>query len=411
MAVRQNSLIGLENRYNLEPFSLDHRYDMCVKVCVGLAYLLVKRVILAVMKDGLRPVAIEARGLVKVFQTARRATGLLGTLRSLVAPEMVTKAAVTDVSFSVAQGELLALLGPNGAGKSTTIKMLTGIITPTAGEAIVAGVVPYRERERNARNIGAVFGQRTQLWWDLPARESFRILRDIYGVGRTEHEARLREFDSLLELSSFWDTRVRHLSLGQRVRCDLAAALLHDPQVVFLDEPTIGMDVVVKEQVRALLRHQVEQRGRAVLLTTHDMTEVERLAERVVLINHGRIMMDGTLTEIRGRFGKGWRVHATIRGQRDTVAEPWPPGLVVTGRDRTALVFSPAPLGRRADSPGDGGMNGGPAAVTLHQALKLIIERYEVTDIRVEESDLEEVMRTAYAREHEPQRLGGELAT
>jgi ABC-2 type transport system ATP-binding protein len=319
--------------------------------------------------------AIEAHGLVKVFRTARRKTGLLGTLRSLIAPEMVETTAVAGVSFSVAPGELLALLGPNGAGKSTTIKMLTGVVVPTSGEARVAGVAPYRERERNARTIGAVFGQRTQLWWDLPARESFRILRDIYGVSASEHAARLRELDGLLELSSFWDTRVRHLSLGQRVRCDLAAALLHDPRVVFLDEPTIGMDVVVKEQVRTLLRHEVEQRGRTVLLTTHDMTEVERLAERVVLINHGRIVMDGTLNEIRARFGDGWRVHATIQGP----PEPCPPGLAVMGRDGVAVVFGPA------DS-----------TVTAHQALKLIIERYEVTDVRVAESDLEDVMRAAY---------------
>jgi ABC-2 type transport system ATP-binding protein len=330
--------------------------------------------------------AIEARSLAKVFRTARRRAGVLGVVRSLVAPEMVATTAVAEVSFDVAPGELLALLGPNGAGKSTTIKMLTGIIVPTSGEVRVAGVVPYREREKNARNVGAVFGQRTQLWWDLPARESFRILRDIYDVGPAEHAARLRELDALLELSSFWDTRVRHLSLGQRVRCDLAAALLHDPRVVFLDEPTIGMDVVVKEQVRRLLRHEVEQRGRAVLLTTHDMTEVERLAERVVLINHGRIVMDGTLTEIRARFGEGWRVHATIQGP----AEPCPPGLAVLSRDGATVVFGPGAEKPVAEKP----VAENP--VTVPQALKLIIERYEVADVRVAESDLEDVMRAAY---------------
>jgi viologen exporter family transport system ATP-binding protein len=354
-----------------------------------------------------RAVAIEARGLVKVFTTARRASGLLGTLRSLAAPEMVSKTAVAGVSFSVAEGELLALLGPNGAGKSTTIKMLTGIITPTAGEAVVAGVVPYRERERNARNIGAVFGQRTQLWWDLPARESFQILRDIYGVAHAEHQARLREFDGLLELSSFWDTRVRHLSLGQRVRCDLAAALLHDPPVVFLDEPTIGMDVVVKEQVRALLRHQVERRGRTVLLTTHDMTEVERLAERVVLINHGQIVMDGTLADVRARFGGSWRVRATIHGAGAAGGiEPVPPGLVVTGHDGDAVVFAPDTAG-----PGDPGGEAAAFVLTPHQALKLIIERYEVTGVRVEETDLETVMRAAYTGDGRGGGLDGDLVT
>ncbi|MGP4086912.1 ABC transporter ATP-binding protein [Streptomyces sp. KR55] len=324
--------------------------------------------------------SIEVRGLSRTFHTTVRRPGLTGALRSLVNPERVAKHAVTDVTFDVAPGELLALLGPNGAGKSTTIKMLTGILTPTSGRARVAGVVPYEERERNARNIGAVFGQRTQLWWDLPVRESFAILRDIYEVPKTEHAARLREFDDLLELSSFWDTRVRHLSLGQRVRCDLAAALLHDPQVVFLDEPTIGMDVVVKEQVREFLRHQVEERGRTVLLTTHDMTEVERLAERVVLINHGRLVLDGTLDEIRRKFGSTWQVRATLADMH-TDAVPLP-GIRLLRQDGPRLVFGPD----------------GPEAPTVHQALRAIIERYDVTDIAMDEADLEDVMRTAYVQ-------------
>ncbi|TQJ56513.1 ATP-binding cassette domain-containing protein [Streptomyces sp. NBC_00080] len=324
--------------------------------------------------------SIEVRDLSRTFHTTVRRPGLAGGLRSLVNPERVAKHAVCDITFDVAAGELLALLGPNGAGKSTTIKMLTGILTPTSGGARVAGVVPYRERERNARNIGAVFGQRTQLWWDLPVRESFAILRDIYEVPKAEHALRLREFDTLLDLSSFWDTRVRHLSLGQRVRCDLAAALLHDPPVVFLDEPTIGMDVVVKEQVREFLRHQVEQRGRTVLLTTHDMTEVERLAERVVLINHGRLVLDGTLDEIRRTFGSTWQVRATLADPHAEVVTL--PGIAVLRHDGSRVVFGPD----------------GPGAPTVHQALKSVIERYEVIDIALDEAELEDVMRAAYVQ-------------
>ncbi|WP_037671538.1 ATP-binding cassette domain-containing protein [Streptomyces griseus] len=326
--------------------------------------------------------SIEVRGLSRTFHTTVRRPGFAGALRSLVNPERVAKHAVSDVTFDVAQGELLALLGPNGAGKSTTIKMLTGILTPTSGTARVAGVVPYEERERNARNIGAVFGQRTQLWWDLPVRESFAILRDIYEVPKAEHAARLKEFDELLELSSFWDTRVRHLSLGQRVRCDLAAALLHDPPVVFLDEPTIGMDVVVKEQVREFLRHQVAERGRTVLLTTHDMTEVERLAERVVLINHGRLVLDGALDEIRRRFGSTWQLRATLADPHTEVAGL--PGVVVVRREGRQVVFGP-------EGPGA-------EALSVHQALKLVIERYELAGIAIDEADLEDVMRAAYAQ-------------
>ncbi|MDX3451163.1 ATP-binding cassette domain-containing protein [Streptomyces sp. ME02-8801-2C] len=323
---------------------------------------------------------IEVRGLSRTFHTTVRRPGFTGALRSLVQPERVAKEAVSDITFDVAPGELLALLGPNGAGKSTTIKMLTGILTPTSGEARVAGVVPYLERERNARNIGAVFGQRTQLWWDLPVRESFSILRDIYEIPKDEHAVRLREFDELLALSTFWDTRVRHLSLGQRVRCDLAAALLHDPPVVFLDEPTIGMDVVVKEQVREFLRHQVEERGRTVLLTTHDMTEVERLAERVVLVNHGWLVLDGTLDEIKKKFGSTWQVRATLADPHAEVAAL--PGIALLRREGPQVVFGPE----------------GPAAPTVHQALKQVIERYEVTDIALDEADLEDVMRAAYVQ-------------
>ncbi|MFG3020087.1 ATP-binding cassette domain-containing protein [Streptomyces sp. NPDC048254] len=324
--------------------------------------------------------SIEVRGLSRTFHTTVRRPGFSGALRSLVNPERVEKHAVSDITFDVAPGELLALLGPNGAGKSTTIKMLTGILTPSSGHARVAGVVPYQERERNARNIGAVFGQRTQLWWDLPVRESFTILRDIYEVPKAEHAARLREFDQLLDLSSFWDTRVRHLSLGQRVRCDLAAALLHDPPVVFLDEPTIGMDVVVKEQVREFLRYQVAERGRTVLLTTHDMTEVERLAERVVLVNHGRLVLDGTLDEIRRTFGSTWQVRATLADPHTPVGPL--PGITLVSRDGPQVVFGPD----------------GPAAPTVHKALKLVIERYEVTGVAVDEADLEDVMRAAYVQ-------------
>jgi ABC-2 type transport system ATP-binding protein len=352
----------------------------------------------ATLADGSDTAAegIVARNLTRTFRTAARRPGLGGALRSLVDPLRVERTAVRDVSFSVGRGRLLALLGPNGAGKSTTIKMLTGILTPTSGEARVAGVVPYRERERNARNIGAVFGQRTQLWWDLPARESFAILRDVYGVPEAEHRVRLAEFDSLLELSEFWDTRVRHLSLGQRVRCDLAAALLHDPPVVFLDEPTIGMDVVVKEQVRAFLRHQVERRGRTVLLTTHDMTEVARLAERVVLINHGRIVLDGSLDEIRERFGGTWQVHATLDPAEPEGAPP--PGIRVVRREGPRTVFGP-------DGPGG---PGGAAPPTVHQALRAIVERYRVTDLALEENDLEDVMRAAYLRQEVPAEDGTE---
>jgi ABC-2 type transport system ATP-binding protein len=242
---------------------------------------------------------IVAQGLTKVFHSTARRPGRFSAVRSLINPQQVAKAAVSDVSFRIDPGELVAFLGPNGAGKSTTIKMLTGILTPSAGRVEVNGLVPHRERIANARRVGAVFGQRSQLWWDLPARDSLSVLADIHGVPPQRFREQVAAFDRILELSAFWDTRARQLSLGQRVRCDLAAALIHDPAVLYLDEPTIGMDVVVKEQVREFLRDQVEHRGRTVVLTTHDMTEVERLAERVILINGGRIVFDGGIDALR----------------------------------------------------------------------------------------------------------------
>jgi ABC-2 type transport system ATP-binding protein len=242
---------------------------------------------------------IVAQGLTKVYRHNVREPGFTGTLRSLIAPRRVGKAAVDAIDLRVERGELLAMLGPNGAGKSTMIKMLCGILVPTSGQVTVNGLVPHANRVANARRIGVVFGQRSQLWRELPARQSLEVLRDIYGLTDAEYQARIAEFDRILELSEFWASRARQLSLGQRVRCDLAAALLHDPPVVFLDEPTIGMDVVVKEQVREFLRDQVTRRGRTVLLTTHDMTEVSRLAERVALIDRGRLMYDGPVAGLR----------------------------------------------------------------------------------------------------------------
>src|ERR1700730_10581653 len=243
--------------------------------------------------------SIVAEGLTKIFYTTNRRPGRFSAVRSLLHPRRVAKTAVDDVSFRIEPGELVAFLGPNGAGKSTSIKMLTGILTPSSGRVEVNGLVPYRDRIANARHVGAVFGQRSQLWWDLPARDSLSVVADIHGVGPAQFRERVAAFDRILELSAFWDTRARQLSLGQRVRCDLAAALIHDPAVLYLDEPNIGMDVWVKEEVREFLRDQVEQRGRTVVLTTHDMTEVERLASRVVLINGGRIVYDGDLETLR----------------------------------------------------------------------------------------------------------------
>jgi viologen exporter family transport system ATP-binding protein len=319
--------------------------------------------------------AIVTRDLTKTFTIARKHEGRFASVRSLFDPIRDQRTVVDRLTMTVARGELVALLGPNGAGKSTSIKMLTGILTPTSGEVFVNGRVPHRERVANARSIGAVFGQKTQLWWDLPARQSLAILRDIFAVPQAVYEKQLADFDSILELSEFWDTPVRNLSLGQRVRCEMAGAMLHDPAIVFLDEPTIGMDVVVKEQSREFLRHQVKERGRTIVLTTHDMTEVARLCERVLLINHGRLMFDGTLEQLKAEHGNAPQVNVTF-------SEPVSSVVVARARvlshDSMRAVIVPA-LG-----------------ATAEDVVRSLVSQYPVANIGVEESNLEDLMRDVY---------------
>ncbi|MEV6984913.1 ATP-binding cassette domain-containing protein [Sphaerisporangium sp. NPDC051017] len=234
---------------------------------------------------------IEVDGAARTFTVTRR-KGLLRRERQVVH-------AVSDLSFQVAAGEFVGYLGPNGAGKSTTIKMLTGILAPSAGRVRVAGLDPSRRRTALARRVGVVFGQRTTLWWDLPLKDSFTLIRHLYKVDQVQHRERLAELADVLELGSFLDKPVRQLSLGQRMRGDIAAALLHDPPVLILDEPTIGLDVVSKAAVREFLRGLNAERGTTVLLTTHDLGDIERLCRRVMLIDHGRLAFDGTLDDLR----------------------------------------------------------------------------------------------------------------
>lgn len=247
---------------------------------------------------------IEVKGLRKEFRVAKRKEGAFGAIRTLFSNEYTEKLAVNDVSFTIQPGELVAYIGPNGAGKSTTIKMLTGILVPSGGELRVMGRVPYERRTENAKSIGVVFGQRTQLWWDLPTIESFELLQHIYKIPAETYRRNMDRFRDLLGLDEFLQTPVRQLSLGQRMRADLAAALLHDPQIVYLDEPTIGLDVVAKEKIRDFIREINRERGVTVILTTHDMQDIEKICERMILIDKGTVLYDGPVAQIKERFGK-----------------------------------------------------------------------------------------------------------
>ncbi|MEU8226588.1 ATP-binding cassette domain-containing protein [Kribbella sp. NPDC048915] len=245
---------------------------------------------------------IEAVELVKEFSRPTPLEGRFARVRALFSTQRDITRAVNGVNFTIEPGELVGYLGPNGAGKSTTIKMLTGILAPTSGVCRVAGLEPSRDRIRNARNIGVVFGQRTQLWYDLPLRDSFEVLADLYNLDRTTYRRRVGLFTELLELSDFLDTPVRSLSLGQRMRGDLVAAMLHEPSILFLDEPTVGLDVVAKARLTEFIAETNRTAGTTVVLTTHDMDDIERLCRRIIVIDSGSVLYDGDLSRLKERF-------------------------------------------------------------------------------------------------------------
>lgn len=235
----------------------------------------------------------------KTYRIARRNAGLKEACKAIFHREYETVHALDDVSFTIEDGEMVGYIGPNGAGKSSTIKILSGILTPDSGRALVDGRIPYQDRISHVREIGVVFGQRSQLWWDVPVIDSFSLLKDIYDISAVTYKQSLEELTALLDLSELLQSPVRQLSLGQRMRCEIAASLLHRPRILFLDEPTIGLDAVSKLAVRDFIKRQNKEHGTTVILTTHDMQDIEALAGRIILIGKGKILMDGTLADIQ----------------------------------------------------------------------------------------------------------------
>jgi ABC-2 type transport system ATP-binding protein len=326
---------------------------------------------------------IRAEGLTKQFRRVRRRPGVTGSLRNFVRPEYEAVPAVRGVGFAVEAGELVGYLGPNGAGKSTTIKMMTGILTPTSGLLEVGGLVPWRDRELNALQIGVVFGQRTQLWWDLPLIESFELLRAMY---RMTPEAYRRSLDDLVDalgLAPFLDQQVRQLSLGQRMRGDLAAAMLHRPRVLYLDEPTIGLDVVVKESARSFVERINQETGTTVVLTTHDLADVERLCRRIVLIDHGSVLYDGPVEQLTAKYAPHRQLVVRLApgpdGFPEIAPEDVPGAEIAEQRDGTARI--------RFES----------ATCPVQDLIGRVNARYPVADLSIVEPDLEGVVRRIYA--------------
>lgn len=256
---------------------------------------------------------IKVCNLTKEFKTNKKYPGFKGAIKSLFSTEYTVTSAVDNMNFEIEEGEVVGYIGSNGAGKSTTIKMMTGILTPTSGKVEVNGIIPYENRTENAMNIGVVFGQRTQLWWDLPLSETFSLLRDIYSVSSEDFKERMKFFNEVLEIDEFMLRPVRTLSLGQRMRADLAASLIHNPKILYLDEPTIGLDVVVKEKVRNAIKRINKKYNTTVILTTHDLEDIEELCDRIIIIDKGVKIYDGSLSEIKEKYGYMTNVSILIK--------------------------------------------------------------------------------------------------
>ena len=259
---------------------------------------------------------IEIKNLTKEFKTAVRQEGVLGMFRTLFSAKYETKTAVNNISLKINDGEMVGYIGSNGAGKSTTIKMMCGILTPTSGTIEIDGVEPYKKRKSVASKIGVVFGQKTQLWWDIPLVESFKVLKEIYRINDGDYKERLDFLYEVLGIGDFVHQPVRTLSLGQRMRANLAAAWLHNPEILFLDEPTIGLDVLVKEKIRSAIKMMNEKYNTTVILTTHDMQDIEDLCRRIIIIDEGNIIYDGTLENVKYRFGDLRTLTVSLRDKK-----------------------------------------------------------------------------------------------
>ncbi len=322
------------------------------------------------------PPIISVTDLRKEFKVLYHHRGALGAVRNLLTREHRLVKAVDGVNFAVEPGELVGYLGPNGAGKSTTLKILTGILVPSSGEIRVNNRVPWRERRAHVARIGAVFGQRNTLWWDLPVIESLDLLRHIYRIPADRYRQNLNTFRELLALDEFLGTPVRSLSLGQIMRANLAAALLHDPDILFLDEPTIGLDVVAKERIRQFIHRVNRQRGTTVILTTHDLSDVEKLCERVMIIDHGKLLFDGQLEELRQRFGGERELVVDFAEDYEEVSGE---GARVAGRDGRQVTYR---FSRDT--------------VTASTLIGRLSARYRILDLSVREPEIEATVRRIY---------------
>jgi ABC-2 type transport system ATP-binding protein len=320
--------------------------------------------------------------LCKEFRTFKRREGVWGSIQNLFIRDYRTLSAVDHVSFSIDRGEMVGYIGPNGAGKSTSIKMLTGILVPTSGEIQVNGFVPFRQRSQYVKTIGVVFGQRTQLWWDIAVVESFKLLRRIYDVPQRDFDARMEHFDEILGIRDYLHTPVRKLSLGERMRCDLAAALLHNPPLLFLDEPTIGLDVVAKDHVRHFLRAINREFHTTILLTTHDLDDIEELCRRIMIIDHGQVLYDGPLAHLKQKLLRTKQIKFALkdREQIGYISAFSRDGLELEQVDELTYRI-------RFDR----------IKIATADLIRQILSAVEVRDLLIEDEPIEEIIKRFYA--------------
>lgn len=325
---------------------------------------------------------IELKNVRKEFVTTRHYPGWKGAVKGLFTKEKETKVAVNDVSLGIKEGEIVGYIGSNGAGKSTTIKIMSGILTPTAGSCVVNGIEPYRDRKKNAGNIGVVFGQRTQLWWDLPLSETYTVLKEIYEVSDRDFTERMDFFQEVLGLQEFIHSTVRTLSLGQRMRADLAAALLHNPKVLYLDEPTIGLDVVVKDKIRQAIREINEKYNTTVILTTHDLNDIEELCRRIIIIDAGRKIYDSTLEQLKRDYG-----------YRCSISFEWKE---LPNETQAAMLKNMGEKIEFARQDNGAKVSFSKNDVTVAEVIAKTMGIIEVKDIQIKETELTDIVKNIY---------------
>lgn len=336
---------------------------------------------------------IYVQNLEKYFKKTVKQPGLMGSVKSLFSPKTEIVKAVDDISFHVDKGEILGFIGPNGAGKSTVIKMLTGILTPTGGSCIINGQNPQKNRKRYVKEIGVVFGQRTQLWWDLPLGETYTVLKEIYEIDEARYKKQMAFLDDVLELQSFIKSPVRTLSLGQRMRADIAASLLHNPKVLFLDEPTIGLDVVVKDNIRKAVTYINQEEGTTVILTTHDLDDISTLCKRIVMIDHGKKVYDGSLYNLKQKYGQMRELIFEAADQSALDALDYPAAFADRGLEEGDLSVKTEGTMFTVDFNTD--------KIPVEHMLNYTLGKTHVKDVNLKDADIEEIIRRLYRGEVE----------